>query len=84
MRPDLVHHPAYTVPLPAEHRFPMGKFAGLIEHLRAVGLAEPARLVRPDAGAARLAGMRACPGLRRGRARTEAVASGTSAVSACR
>lgn len=47
MRPYLVHHPAYTVPLPAQHRFPMGKFAGLIEHLRAAGLAEPDRVMRP-------------------------------------
>ena len=48
MRPYLVHHPAYTVPLPVEHRFPMGKFAGLIEHLRRSGLAEPDRLLRPE------------------------------------
>lgn len=48
MQPYLVHHPAYTVPLPAAHRFPMGKFARLIEHLRACGLVEPARLVQPE------------------------------------
>ncbi len=48
MRPYLVHHPAYTIPLPAEHRFPMGKFAGLIAHLREVGLAEADRVVVPE------------------------------------
>jgi acetoin utilization deacetylase AcuC-like enzyme len=48
MRPYVVHHPAYTVPLPAVHRFPMGKFAGLIEHLRLSGLAESDRLAVPE------------------------------------
>ena len=48
MRPHLVHHPAYTVPLPAEHRFPMGKFAGLMAHLQAAGLAEADRLETPE------------------------------------
>ena len=48
MRPHLVHHPAYTVPLPAEHRFPMGKFAALMAHLRRAGLAEADRVVVPE------------------------------------
>ena len=34
MRPPVVHHPAYVTPLPAQHRFPMPKFARLLACLR--------------------------------------------------
>jgi acetoin utilization deacetylase AcuC-like enzyme len=34
----VVHHPAFTVALPADHRFPMGKFAALAKMLMAEGL----------------------------------------------
>lgn len=35
----IVHHPAYTADIPAEHRFPMGKYRRLAELLREGGLA---------------------------------------------
>jgi acetoin utilization deacetylase AcuC-like enzyme len=37
-RPPIVHHPAYSVPLPEGHRFPMGKFAALARLLEERGL----------------------------------------------
>ncbi|MCX8101214.1 MAG: histone deacetylase [Geminicoccaceae bacterium] len=37
-RPPIVHHPLYSVPLPAGHRFPMGKFAALAALIEARGL----------------------------------------------
>ena len=33
----IVHHPAYVAPTPSGHRFPMSKFARLIEVLAAEG-----------------------------------------------
>lgn len=37
----IVHHPAYDAEFPADHRFPMGKFARLAEILIENGLAAP-------------------------------------------
>lgn len=34
----IVHHPGYVASLPDGHRFPMGKFGALADHLRATGL----------------------------------------------
>lgn len=34
----IVHHPAYVASLPDGHRFPMGKFGALADHLRSTGL----------------------------------------------
>ncbi len=45
--PPIVHHPTYSVPLPAGHRFPMRKFAALAELLRARGLLTDRNLVVP-------------------------------------
>jgi len=44
----IVHHRAYTVQLPHRHRFPMNKFAMLIEVLREEGLAPPDAVYKPD------------------------------------
>lgn len=46
--PPILHHPAYSVQLPAGHRFPMGKFAALGELLRARGLLDGRNLVVPQ------------------------------------
>jgi acetoin utilization deacetylase AcuC-like enzyme len=35
----IIHHPDFSIPLPAGHRFPMGKFTALMAHLRQIGLA---------------------------------------------
>ncbi len=43
----IVHHPAYVAPIPADHRFPMYKFARLIDVLRANGLAHSETLFQP-------------------------------------
>ncbi len=48
MRAPIVHHPAYTAPLPSAHRFPMGKFAALMAHLVDKDLARPAQLAKPQ------------------------------------
>ncbi|GAB5509092.1 MAG: histone deacetylase [Hyphomicrobiales bacterium] len=34
----IIHHPAYVATLPDGHRFPMGKFGALADHLRTAGL----------------------------------------------
>ncbi|MBN8999929.1 MAG: histone deacetylase [Rhizobiales bacterium] len=47
----IVHHPAYTAEIPAEHRFPMGKYRRLAEVLRETGLA-PQGFVEPQAASA--------------------------------
>jgi acetoin utilization deacetylase AcuC-like enzyme len=47
MTPPLVYHPAYSVPLPEGHRFPMAKFRLLLEVLLRQGLARPGRIHRP-------------------------------------
>lgn len=46
--PPIVHHPAYSVPLPAGHRFPMGKFAALASTLEARGLLSDRNRVQPE------------------------------------
>ncbi|MEB3322585.1 MAG: histone deacetylase, partial [Synechococcaceae cyanobacterium] len=47
MSPPLVYHPAYSVPLPAGHRFPMAKFRLLLEVLMRQELAGAGQLRRP-------------------------------------
>jgi len=46
--PPIVHHPAYSVPLPEGHRFPMGKFAALARLLEARGLLDERNCHRPE------------------------------------
>ncbi len=41
------YHEGYTVPLPAGHRFPMGKYAALYGILAAEGLLPPSRRIAP-------------------------------------
>ena len=48
MHAQIVHHHAYTTPLPPGHRFPMPKFGLLMEHLRAAGLAEAGQVHFPE------------------------------------
>lgn len=48
MRPPVVSHPAYVVPLPEGHRFPMPKFARLLLYLRESGLMRPAQEFVPE------------------------------------
>jgi acetoin utilization deacetylase AcuC-like enzyme len=43
----LVYHPAYSVPLPSSHRFPMQKFRLLRDRLEQLGLASPEQLHQP-------------------------------------
>jgi acetoin utilization deacetylase AcuC-like enzyme len=43
-----VHHPAYVAPMPAGHRFPMGKFGALMAHLLAQGVVTPAQVHVPE------------------------------------
>jgi acetoin utilization deacetylase AcuC-like enzyme len=47
MRPPLVYHPGYSVPLPAGHRFPMAKFRLLLEALHRQDLARPGQIHLP-------------------------------------
>jgi acetoin utilization deacetylase AcuC-like enzyme len=44
----IVFHPAYSIPLPVGHRFPMPKFVKLFELLQARGLAVPPALYTPE------------------------------------
>ena len=48
MRAPVVHHPAYVIPLPAAHRFPMPKFARLLVCLREHGLLVPRQEFVPE------------------------------------
>jgi acetoin utilization deacetylase AcuC-like enzyme len=48
MRAPVVHHPAYVTPLPAQHRFPMPKFARLLACLRDTGLLLPVQEFVPE------------------------------------
>lgn len=48
MTVPIVHHPAYTVPLPHRRGFPMGKYGRLIQLLRDRGLATVQSLHEPD------------------------------------
>ena len=43
----LVTHPAYSAALPAEHRFPMGKFQLLCDHLQRLELLTPQQVHQP-------------------------------------
>jgi len=43
----LVSHPAYSTPLPEEHRFPMAKFRLLVDHLRRLDLLRDDHLHQP-------------------------------------
>ncbi len=47
MGPPLVYHPAYSVPLPDGHRFPMQKFRLLKERLEQLELAAPGQIHQP-------------------------------------
>jgi acetoin utilization deacetylase AcuC-like enzyme len=44
----IVHHPAYVAPMPAGHRFPMGKFGALMAHLLAQRIVAPPQVRTPD------------------------------------
>ena len=44
----IVHHPVFTAPISPEHRFPMQKFARLIEVILADGLVAPGQVVLPE------------------------------------
>ncbi|MGH6943071.1 MAG: histone deacetylase family protein [Geminicoccaceae bacterium] len=44
----IVHHPAYVAPMPAGHRFPMGKYGRLMAHLLEDALVVPAQVHVPD------------------------------------
>jgi acetoin utilization deacetylase AcuC-like enzyme len=48
MPPGTVYHPDYVAPLPAGHRFPMGKFGRLMARLLAEGLVRPEEVTRPE------------------------------------
>lgn len=48
MKLPIVHHPDYDARFPADHRFPMSKYARLIEVLRERGLAVPDNEHVPD------------------------------------
>ena len=41
------YHPAYVVPLPERHPFPMGKFSALRDLLVAEGVIDPTDVVEP-------------------------------------
>ncbi|MEB3304802.1 MAG: histone deacetylase [Cyanobacteriota bacterium] len=47
MNVPLVSHPAYSTPLPEEHRFPMAKFRLLVDHLRKLDLLREHQLHQP-------------------------------------
>lgn len=47
MTVPIVHHPDYSFPFPAKHRFPMEKFGLLAEYVRAKGLLTPGNSFRP-------------------------------------
>jgi acetoin utilization deacetylase AcuC-like enzyme len=44
----VVHHPAYVAPMPAGHRFPMGKFGRLMELLLEDGVIGPEQVHQPE------------------------------------
>lgn len=46
--PPIVYHPAYSAELPSGHRFPMQKYARLVEVLREEGLIGPEGLWEPE------------------------------------
>ena len=44
----IVHHPAYTAPMPSGHRFPMDKFRLIMQRLLDDGLVRPDEVHRPE------------------------------------
>ncbi len=48
----IVHHPAYTAPMPPGHRFPMQKFRLVMERLLADGVVRPEHIHRPEPASA--------------------------------
>ncbi len=44
----VVHHPAYRAPMPAGHRFPMGKYGRLMAYLLEHHVVVPAQVHRPE------------------------------------
>ncbi len=44
----IVHHPAYAAPMPAGHRFPMGKFHRVMQLLVDDGVVDPHHVHRPE------------------------------------
>ena len=48
MRLPIVHHPAYVAPMPAGHRFPMGKFGRLMAYLLAERAVTPEQVHVPE------------------------------------
>ncbi|WP_407660353.1 histone deacetylase family protein [Kaistia algarum] len=54
MKLPIVHHPAYTAEIPADHRFPMGKYRRLAEVLLEAGLAPDGFITPEPASAAQL------------------------------
>jgi len=44
----VVHHPAYRAPMPAGHRFPMGKYGRLMAYLLEHDVVTPMQLHRPE------------------------------------
>jgi acetoin utilization deacetylase AcuC-like enzyme len=44
----IVHHPAYVAPMPAGHRFPMGKFGRLMAYLLEQRVVTPAQVHVPE------------------------------------
>jgi acetoin utilization deacetylase AcuC-like enzyme len=57
----LVYHPDYSYPFPAEHRFPMEKFALLQTYLAQRGLLQAGRSYRPGAAALAVLEQAHCP-----------------------
>lgn len=45
---QVVHHPAYVAPMPAGHRFPMGKFGAVMARLLADGVVQPDAVAIPE------------------------------------
>lgn len=44
----IVHHPAYTAPMPAGHRFPMAKFSRVMRRLLDDGVVKADQVVQPE------------------------------------
>jgi acetoin utilization deacetylase AcuC-like enzyme len=44
----VVHHPAYVAAMPPGHRFPMGKFAAVVQRLLADRVVGPEQIVQPE------------------------------------
>jgi acetoin utilization deacetylase AcuC-like enzyme len=53
----VVHHPAYVAPMPAGHRFPMGKFGRLMAMLLADGVVAPADVRAPELASPEILGL---------------------------